>query len=472
MKNFDKEIENHHISNVEKVQEQVEFFYLHKKKVKIYHGSTNSTRAFEYEKGKYVDVSALNKIISINLQENYISVEPNVPMDILIEFTLQHNLIPPVVMEFPGITVGGAIQGGAGESSSFKYGLFHDCCLEYEMILGNGGLVTVSPSKNPDLFYGTACSYGTLGIITLVKLQLIPAQDFVHLIYETVGSFDEMSEIITTKTKEEIDFVDGIMFSKNSGIVMSGNLSKKLDLPISAFSKASDDWFYLHAEKISKYSKRHEEIIPIKDYLFRYDRGGFWMGKYGFNFVKMPFNSLTRFIFNRFCKTRVLYRYLHSSNFAQRYVIQDISLPQEKVRSFLQYVENKLHMYPLWLCPLMVSKENKFSPSHLKTDLVINVGVWGEAHQDFSRFVKLNRELESYVGILGGRKVLYAHAYYSQEEFWRIYDYDWYKNLRSKYFANTTFPNIYEKIFVSKEYTPSVLGGVLSLIKSPFKIKK
>jgi hypothetical protein len=98
------------------------------------------------------------------------------------------------------------------------------------------------------------------------------------------------------------------------------------------------------------------------------------------------------------------------------------------------------------------------------------VGVWGEVKKDFSHFVELNRELEKFVDNLGGRKVLYAHAYYSRDEFWKIYDFEWYNTLRDKYFADVTFPDIYDKTFVSREYKPTILGGLGSLIKSPFKI--
>src|SRR3989344_7132929 len=182
--------EQHHI-DVKNVQVQMRDFFARGQQVKIYHGSTNSTRAQKFERGKFVDVSRLDRVIEINITEQYILVEPNVPMDKLVEATLKHRLVPPVVMEFPGITVGGGIQGGAGESSSFKYGLFNETCLEYEIVLGNGEVITASPTQNEDLFYGTACSYGSLGVITLVKLRLIPAKDFVHLTYHTVKSFDE-----------------------------------------------------------------------------------------------------------------------------------------------------------------------------------------------------------------------------------------------------------------------------------------
>ena len=241
-----------HNLDVEKIRAQMRDFFARGQKVKIYHGSTNSTRAQNFEKDKFVDVSQLDHIIEINTSENYVLVEPNVPMDKLVEATFRHNLVPPVVMEFPGITVGGGIQGGAGESSSFKHGLFHDTCLEYEIVLGNGNVTTASPTQNEDLFYGTACSYGSLGIITLVKLRLVPAKEFVNLQYHHVGSFEEAIKLTEQKVSEAVDFVDGIMFAKNRGVIMTGNFADKSDLPVSTFSKASDEWFYLHVDKISK----------------------------------------------------------------------------------------------------------------------------------------------------------------------------------------------------------------------------
>ena len=51
--------------------------------------------------------------------------ELNVPMDRLIETTLKNDQVPPVVMEFTGLTVRGGLSGSSGDSSSFKYGYFN-----------------------------------------------------------------------------------------------------------------------------------------------------------------------------------------------------------------------------------------------------------------------------------------------------------------------------------------------------------
>lgn len=456
--------EKQHFADVREIQKQMKSFFLRKQKIKIYHGSTNSTRAQKFEKDKLIDLSKLDRVLNINTTDRYILVEPNVPMDKLVDATLQHNFIPPVVMEFPGITVGGGVQGGAGESSSFKHGLFHDTCLEYEIILSNGELITASPTQNSNLFYGISCSYGSLGIITLIKLRLVPSKDFVHLKYQLATSFDNTISLIKKKVKTHGDFIDGIIFEKDRSVIMTGILSDKKDLPTTTFHKRSDEWFYIHADKISQNYETYEEIIPIKDYLFRYDRGAFWGGYYLFNYFKIPFIRAMRTLFDTLSKARSIYHLAHSTNITQKYFVQDICMPQEKIQELLQYIATSLHIYPLWLCPLRPGRHDKLSPTSINTDLVINVGVWGKVDIDYNNFIRANRSTENKVRMLGGRKVLYAHTYYSKEEFWQIYDQDWYMKLRKKYIASSVFPDIYEKVKVSEKYKSSVFFGIIKAL--------
>src|SRR3981189_143403 len=91
-------------------------------------------------------------------------------------------------MEFPGITVGGGFSGTGGESSSFKYGFFEQTVNSIEIIVATGEVIAASPLTTPALFYGAASSFGTLGVITLLEINLIPAQPFVELTYYPVSS--------------------------------------------------------------------------------------------------------------------------------------------------------------------------------------------------------------------------------------------------------------------------------------------
>src|SRR3989344_8892058 len=139
-----------HSEKVRIISERFKSLFISGQKVRVYHGSTNSTRSVRLHVDNVINISNLDKVISINDEEMFVTVEPNVSMEKLVKETLRFGLLPPVMMEFPKITVGGAIQGTAGESSSFRYGLFHNICMEYEIVLGNGEILYCSRENNQD----------------------------------------------------------------------------------------------------------------------------------------------------------------------------------------------------------------------------------------------------------------------------------------------------------------------------------
>jgi delta24-sterol reductase len=113
-------MDDHQVA-VESIRSRIQQFHANKTPFRVYHGSTNSTRHANFERDAIVDVSALSHVLSIDHEKKTALVEPSVPMDALVRETMKAGLLPPVVMEFPGITVGGGFVGTAGESSSFKY---------------------------------------------------------------------------------------------------------------------------------------------------------------------------------------------------------------------------------------------------------------------------------------------------------------------------------------------------------------
>ncbi len=444
-----------HNKTVRKIQSEIRSFYERGQKIRIFHGASNSTRAPKFQHGRIVDTSGLNHVLEVNAAEKYVLVEPSVSMDALVDATLEQGLMPPVVMEFPGITVGGGIQGGAAESSAFKWGGFHETALEYEMILGDGRKLAVSRTNHPELFWGTACTYGTLGVMTLVKLKLVSAPKYVKLVYQRTNSHKAAITKLEAHVHRSVDFVDGILFSPRQGVIMTGTFTDEANGSVATFLGRSDPWFYLHAKQVADKHEHYEDYIPLKDYLFRYDRGAFWMGREAFSLFRIHFNKLTRWLLDGEMHTRKLYTWLHATDMSQRYIIQDICMPRSTIQEILNYIDHKLDIYPLWLLPLKPSGESldKFGLSFTKDPIVINVGVWGKAKsKNFEEFVAINREVEQEVFRLNGRKTLYAHAYYPRDEFWQLYDQMHYNNLRDKYNANIIFENIYDKVTVRRPY--------------------
>jgi hypothetical protein len=360
-------------------------------------------------------------------------------------------------MEFPGITVGGGYAGTAGESSSFKYGFFDRTINSVEMVLADGKLVTASEKENSDLFRGAAGAVGTLGVTTLVELQLIKAQRFVKTTYHPTPSVSAAIQKVKDETKvEKNHYVDGILFSKSHGAIVTGEMVDDLppNVQPQTFSNPWDPWYYLHVEERTRNATGPvTEYIPLAEYMFRYDRGGFWVGKSAFDYMKFPFNKYTRWFLDDFCHTRMLYRALHASGESSRYVVQDMALPYPNAEKFIDYTDETFGIWPLWLCPLKQSPQPTMHP-HTKGDLasdqMLNIGLWGFGPSDKKEFLEKNRQLETKLSEFGGMKWLYAHTYYEKDAFWSQFDRQWYENLRKKYRA-TTFPDVHDKVHVDLE---------------------
>lgn len=224
-------------------------------------------------------------------------------MDRLIEATMAYGLVPPVVMEFPGITAGGGFSGTSGESSSFRHGFFNETINWVEMVLGNGEIVKASREERADLFHGAAGAAGTLGITTLMEVRLVEAKKFVKTTYRRFNNTaDAISDIKSETENPDVDYVDDIVYSQDHGVVVTGQLTnvKPAELTAKTFSHASDPWFYLHAQDKTQHlplSSTFIEYIPLADYLFRYDRAGFWVGRQGYTYFKVvPFNKFFRWL--------------------------------------------------------------------------------------------------------------------------------------------------------------------------------
>jgi delta24-sterol reductase len=199
--------------------------------------------------------------------------------------------------ELPNITVGGGFAGTSGESSSYKYGLFDRTIRGIELILGDGQLVWASADEHRDLFFAAAGSCGSLGVITLLEMELIEAKSYVELQYIPVKSTQEaVQQLRKYQNEAGVDYMDGILYSMTSGVIMIGRLTNDtIRGRIHRFDRPHDPWCYMHAESVMKKMESskadYRETIPVQSYLFRYDRGVFWSGLRAFKYFSTPFSK-------------------------------------------------------------------------------------------------------------------------------------------------------------------------------------
>jgi len=434
---------------------------------------SNITRPHSYKsRSPQLNINGLNRILEIDTFHRRIIVEPRVTMEQLASAALEQGMMVPVIPEFRGITVGGAIMGGGLESASHRYGLFSDNCLAYEILLGDGSVIRATPQENADLFYGIVGSYGSLGVLLAIELQLIPAKPWVKLeyrkfssIHETVKYFERIHGAITAP-----DFVEGLVFAPDHIMIIEGSfLEDPGTVPETLSLKCPwDGWFYPHVKKMAD---QQEEKILLTEYLFRHDRGAFWIGAYGTHWSSIPRYFLESrfhlpvlaqllpsftpenfkgpedpsFVFRLFwgwaMTSHRLYSWLHTRSeawVADHFIIQDFCIPAENVVSFVNQVVEEINIFPLWLCPTPITKKPQILSPHFltaKSSFIVNVGIYGISPRSVPP-PDLVRQLEDWTKSYQGRKVLYSYSYYTQEEFWSIYPKPEYDQLRRFYHAD------------------------------------
>ncbi|KAH8167712.1 hypothetical protein CIB48_g532 [Xylaria polymorpha] len=442
------------------VSKRLQEFYARREAFRVYHGSTNSTRAIHKDGDKIIDTSQLNHVLAVDEVKKTALVEPNVPMDKLVSAALDKGLVPLVVMEFPGITVGGGFSGSGGESSSGRHGPFDSTVNSIEIVVPNGDILRASKTEKPDLFWGAASAFGTVGIVTLLEVQLQDATQYVKLTHYPIRNFNEALRKLQEQVADtSVEFVDGIVFSPSKIVICAGSLVDTL--PSGAkprrYLGRRDPWFYLNVQKIAmKSSSAVVDYVPLVDYLFRWDRGGFWVARYAYRYFLTPFNRITRYLLDTFMHARVMYHACTSQASPIPTLFKTSEYLSMPPRRFYEWLHEVVHIYPLWLCPIRVRRYSPDAAFGLHADfadpktpeVMLNFGVWGPGPA-YDKLVILNRRIEHKVHELGGNKTLYAQAYYTEEEFWQSYNKPAYDVVRTKYHADH-LPSVYDKVKVDE----------------------
>lgn len=145
--------------------------------------------------GIVLDLNQMNRIISIDIINNLVEVEPGVICDELNERLKTHGyFFPPDPASSSVATIGGMVASNAGGVQAFKYGVTKNYVLYIEVVLANGKILnlgtkvlkSVSSYNIKDLIVG---SEGTLGVITKIGLRIIPLPKYKKLgffIFETI----------------------------------------------------------------------------------------------------------------------------------------------------------------------------------------------------------------------------------------------------------------------------------------------
>ncbi len=369
-----------------------------------------------------IDARDLDAILMIDPERKTCTAESGVTFVDLVAATLEHGLVPEVVPELKTITLGGAVSGCSIESSSFRVGGFHDSCLAYEVVTGTGDVIECTPDNDNSLvFQMMHGSFGTLGVLTKLTFRLVEAKRYVHVVYDRFERLEDYLEALERHTSDQdIDFMDSILHQPDHLVLSLGRFV--------------DTAPYTHGYDVGQpYYKttlhRMEDYLATPDYFFRYDRGVT-------NVSVMGSSALLR-----------LGQWLHPLLDGDRPdVTLDVFIPVDRVPEFLTWYNREIGFFPLWGVPYRAPRDYEWlAPgrlAHSKGKLFLDLAIYGMKQPPGRNVYRL---IEEELLRIGGLKTLISHNYFSEAEFWSIWNKGTYDIAKRKVDPNNVFRDVYTK---------------------------
>ncbi|RLB06591.1 MAG: glycolate oxidase subunit GlcD [Deltaproteobacteria bacterium] len=182
-------------------------------------GSGNVGGAVPLGGGVVIALSCLDKIIEIDVENQYAVVEPGVITGEFQKAVSGKGLYyPPDPASLNFCTIGGNVATGAGGPRAVKYGVTYNYVLGLEVVLPTGEIIntgrkTVKGVVGYDLTSLFIGSEGTLGIITKIILRLIPKPEkkaTLLVLFDNIGKcVGAVGEILKSHTlPSAIEFID------------------------------------------------------------------------------------------------------------------------------------------------------------------------------------------------------------------------------------------------------------------------
>jgi FAD-linked oxidoreductase len=137
-------------------------------------GSGHSFTAIGLTDGVQVDMSGLDRLVSVDTTSNQVTAQAGLPLYRLNAALHEHGLGLTNMGDIDRQTVSGAVSTGTHgtgrESAGFAMQL-----AALELVLADGSQVTCSPQERPELFALARVGLGALGVLTSVTFQAEPA---------------------------------------------------------------------------------------------------------------------------------------------------------------------------------------------------------------------------------------------------------------------------------------------------------
>lgn len=158
--------------------------------------------------GLVVDMTALDRIHSIDPDTGHVDVDAGVSLDALMRAALPHGLWVPVLPGTRQVTIGGAIANDIHGKNHHSAGSFGNHVVSMDLLTADGRIRTLTP-EGPDaeLFWATVAGIGLTGIILRATVRMKRTESAYFVVdADRTNSLDETLALFTDGSDLNYDY--------------------------------------------------------------------------------------------------------------------------------------------------------------------------------------------------------------------------------------------------------------------------
>ncbi|MFD3591843.1 FAD-binding protein [Nocardia sp. NPDC058640] len=195
--------------------------------------------------GLVVDMTALDRIHSIDPDSGIVAVDAGVSLDTLMRAALPHGLWVPVLPGTRQVTVGGAIGADIHGKNHHSQGSFGNHVVSMDLLTADGSVRTLTPEgAEAQLFWATVGGMGLTGIIVGARIRLKHTET-AHFIVDNdrTRDLDETMELLTGGSDDGYDYSMSVPDTISTGAKLGragfsrGSLATVDQLPVKLRSR-------------------------------------------------------------------------------------------------------------------------------------------------------------------------------------------------------------------------------------------
>ena len=189
--------------------------------------------------GLVVDMTALDRIHSIDPDSGLVDLDAGVSLDKLMREALPHGLWVPVLPGTRQVTIGGAIGSDIHGKNHHSAGSFGNHVVSMDLLTADGQVRTLTPEgPESELFWATVGGCGLTGIIVRAKIAMTKTETAYFVAdLDRTENLDETIELFSNGSDDNYDYSSAWFDSISTGPKLGraafgrGSLAKLDELP-------------------------------------------------------------------------------------------------------------------------------------------------------------------------------------------------------------------------------------------------